>query len=187
MGRSSAREASLASVHTAAETQSGSRPLVLVVDDNPVNQKVSAAMLVKLGYRADIAGDGVEAVSATAKHQYAAVLMDCLLPGMDGFQATAAIRLREGSGRHTPIIAMTASAMKGDQERCIAAGMDAYVSKPVKMRQLGEIIATWVESSERQGAPGPDLNGQALDLAPVSRLGEDPVAEVLTHQGERSS
>ena len=122
----------------------GERPLVLVVDDSPVNQRVSVAMLGKLGYRVELASNGHEAVSATSGHDFAAILMDCNLPLMDGYEATAAIRLREGSKRHTPIIAMTASAMKGDLERCIAAGMDDYASKPVKMAQLGAIIAKWI-------------------------------------------
>ncbi len=120
------------------------RPLVLVVDDSPVNQRVSVAMLGKLGYRVELASNGHEAVSATSGHDFAAILMDCNLPLMNGYEATAAIRLREGSKRHTPIIAMTASAMKGDLEKCIAAGMDDYASKPVKMAQLGAIIAKWI-------------------------------------------
>jgi len=127
----------------APEVPIADRPWVLVVDDSPTNQKVSVAMLGKLGYRAELAGNGREAVSASAARDYAAILMDCELPEMDGYEATAAIRLREGSNRHTPIIAMTASAMKGDLEKCLAAGMDAYASKPVKMKQLGVLIARW--------------------------------------------
>ncbi len=153
-------------VHPAPATRPvpGKQPLLLVVDDNPVNQRVSTTMLRKLGYRSDIATNGIEAVEASAEREYAAILMDCVLPVMDGFEATAAIRLREGSTRHTPIIAMTASAMKGDLERCIAAGMDAYLSKPVKMAKLGEIIATWIDSSRDKGTPEPVLNGQSNEL-----------------------
>jgi PAS domain S-box-containing protein len=132
---------------TIAVLRAGQKPLLLVVDDSPVNQRVAAAMLGKLGYRVDVAVNGIEAVSATAVRQYAAVLMDCQLPNMNGYEATAAIRSREGTGPHTPIIAMTASAMKGDLERCIAAGMDAYLSKPVTMKTLGETIAHWIEPS----------------------------------------
>ena len=134
----------LSTVPAPIEIPFGDRPLVLVVDDSPVNQRVSVAMLSKLGYRIELASNGLEAVAATADHDFAAILMDCQLPLMDGYEATAAIRLREGPHRHTPIIAMTASAMKGDLERCIAAGMDAYASKPVKMAQLGEVIAKWM-------------------------------------------
>ncbi|MGA8924144.1 MAG: response regulator, partial [Candidatus Dormiibacterota bacterium] len=168
-----------AAAHPVPVAVTGSGPLLLVVDDNPVNQRVSTTMLRKLGYRADLASNGIEAVSASAEHEYAAILMDCVLPEMDGFEATAAIRLREGSARHTPIIAMTASAMKGDLERCIAAGMDAYVSKPVKMAQLGEIIATWVESSRARSAPDPSLNGHSDGLAAA--------VEAVTHQAELST
>lgn len=130
-----------------AALRAGQKPLLLVVDDSPVNQRVAAAMLGKLGYRVDVAVNGIEAVSATAVRQYAAVIMDCQRPNMNGYEATAAIRSREGTGPHTPIIAMTASAMKGDLERCIAAGMDAYLSKPVTMKMLGETIA-WIEPSQ---------------------------------------
>ncbi len=144
----------------------GHEPLLLVVDDNPVNQKVFGTMLRKLGYRSDIATNGAEAVEASAKREYAAILMDCALPVMDGFKATAAIRLSEGSARHTPIIAMTASAMKGDLERCIAAGMDAYLSKPVKMATLGDVIAAWVGPNRPKGDAEVALNGGASDSAP---------------------
>ena len=146
----------------------GQESLVLVVDDNPVNQKVSSTMLRKLGYRSDLAINGAEAVDASAKRDYAAILMDCELPVMDGFEATAAIRLREGSALHTPIIAMTASAMKGDLEKCIAAGMDAYLSKPVKMAKLGEIIAAWAGPNRPNRDAALALNGHAPDAAPPS-------------------
>ena len=155
----------------------GKEPLLLVVDDNPVNQKVSSTMLRKLGYRSEIASNGVEAVDASAKREYAAILMDCALPVMDGFQATAAIRLREGLARHTPIIAMTASAMKGDLERCIAAGMDAYLSKPVKMAKLGEVIATWVGSNAPNGDAKAALTGKSS--------GSEPPAEAVLVVGDR--
>lgn len=157
-------------VHPAAVASAirGKEPLLLIVDDNPVNQRVSSTMLRKLGYRSDVATNGIEAVEASAKREYAAILMDCVLPLMDGFEATAAIRLREGSARHTPIIAMTASAMKGDLERCIAAGMDTYLSKPVKMAKLGEIIAEWIDSGRDQGPPKVALNGDSNGFgAPV--------------------
>jgi two-component system, sensor histidine kinase and response regulator len=148
MGRAPASAPATVTVETMAEAHAAHRPLVLIVDDNPVNQKVSAAMLGKLGFRTDVAHNGIEAVAVTAARNYAAVLMDCYLPEMDGYEATGAIRLREGAGRHTPIIAMTASAMKGDMERCLAAGMDAYVSKPVRMKDLGAVIAHWIATRE---------------------------------------
>jgi PAS domain S-box-containing protein len=104
---------------------------VLLVDDNPVNQKVAKAMLERLGYRVDLAANGLEAISAWEKTDYDAILMDCQMPEMDGYQATREIRKRENGERHIPIIAVTAHAMAGAAEECYAAGMDAYQSKPL--------------------------------------------------------
>jgi CheY-like chemotaxis protein len=138
--------------HTLAEASAASRARVLVVDDNPVNQRVAARMLEKLGHRVDVAVNGIEAVDAVSRIAYAAVLMDCQMPEMDGFEATIQIRRREGSDRHTPIIAVTAGAMTGDAEKCLAAGMDSYISKPVKAAALAAVLGPWVKSN---GPPGP--------------------------------
>jgi two-component system sensor histidine kinase/response regulator len=105
-----------------------------------VNQKVAAAMLKRLGYRVDIVANGREAVLALKTVAYAAVLMDCQMPEMNGYEATAEIRRREGRGAHLPIVALTASAVKGDEERCLTAGMDAYVTKPVTVEALGAVL-----------------------------------------------
>jgi CheY-like chemotaxis protein len=122
----------------------GNRLRVLVAEDNPVNQRVAVRMLERLGLGADVAADGREAVQSYARQPYAAILMDCQMPELDGFEATARIRAREEPGRHVPIIAMTASAMRGDRERCLAAGMDDYVSKPVTVESLRAVLERWL-------------------------------------------
>jgi signal transduction histidine kinase/CheY-like chemotaxis protein len=118
-----------------------SAPLVLVAEDNPVNQLLAVRLLDRCGFRADVANDGRAAVAAVAANSYAAVLMDCQMPEMDGYEATAEIRRCERGGEHIPIIAMTAHSMSGDRERCLAAGMDDYVSKPIKPSQLSDALS----------------------------------------------
>jgi CheY-like chemotaxis protein len=125
----------------------GGRARVLVVEDNPVNQRVAVRMLARLGLGADVASDGREAVQSFSRQPYALVLMDCQMPELDGFQATARIRASEGDGPRTPIIAMTASAMRGDRERCLAAGMDDYISKPVRIDDLRLALERWLPAA----------------------------------------
>ncbi|MBC5828365.1 MAG: response regulator [Candidatus Eremiobacteraeota bacterium] len=124
--------------------------LILVAEDNEVNQRLAVAQLKKLGIRAHVAANGHDAVNMMCEHRYALVLMDCQMPHMDGFAATRAIRKAEiRSGERLPIIAMTANAMEGDREECIAAGMDDYVSKPVTSQNLRDILARWMGAGER--------------------------------------
>jgi len=113
---------------------------VLLAEDNKVNQIVAGEILSKSGYLYDVVGNGSQALEALQNKRYDVILMDCQMPTMDGFEATRAIRQNEAGGRHVPIIALTANAIKGDRERCLEAGMDAYCSKPVKARQLVEAI-----------------------------------------------
>ena len=113
---------------------------ILLVEDNAVNQKVALAMLRKLGHEADAVGDGFEALASLSQIPYDLVLMDCQMPDMDGFAATREWRRRESEGSRLPIVALTASAMEGDRERCLAAGMDGYITKPVTARHLAEAI-----------------------------------------------
>ena len=127
-------KATLVTRHTLREDRKRAR--ILLVEDNAVNQTLAVRLLEKRGYTVAVAGNGREALGRLAQEEFELVLMDVQMPEMDGFEATAAIREGEKSGRHIPIVAMTANALKGDQERCLAAGMDAYVSKPIRTNEL---------------------------------------------------
>jgi signal transduction histidine kinase/ActR/RegA family two-component response regulator len=120
--------------------------LVLVVEDSPVNRLVAARVLERGGFRTHVVSDGREALQALSSQSYDAVLMDCQMPDIDGYQATQELRRREeGTGRHTPVIAMTAHAMTGDRERCLQAGMDDYIAKPVRSRALHDALRRWTD------------------------------------------
>ena len=118
------------------------RWLVLLAEDNAVNQKLALHLLGKLGCEVDVAGNGVEAIECWSKRPYDAIFMDCQMPGLDGYQATRRIRASGGRGLRIPIIALTASSMVGDRERCLAAGMTDYVSKPLDPRELRRVLHT---------------------------------------------
>jgi CheY-like chemotaxis protein len=118
---------------------------ILLVEDNTVNQKVGSALLGKLGCRVDVAANGREALDMAALLPYELIFMDCQMPEMDGYEATSQIRSREGAARHAPIVALTAGAMAEDRERCLEAGMDGYLSKPIRMEQLQEVLARYLE------------------------------------------
>jgi two-component system sensor histidine kinase/response regulator len=132
---------------------------VLVVEDNVVNQHVIEAMLTKRGYAVEHAGNGREALTMLSVRSFALVFMDCQMPEMDGYAATAAIRAREHGSNRLPIVAMTAHAMKGDRERCLAAGMDDYLSKPLRPEELDATLERWL------GAPVTPAKPAAADDA----------------------
>ena len=124
-------------------------PVILVAEDNQVNQILAVRLLDQCGYRAEVVDDGTAAVRAVGQMDYAAVLMDCQMPELDGYEATKEIRRRERGGVHLPIIAMTAHSMAGDREKCLAAGMDDYVSKPIRLQLLSDTLAQWVPAQRQ--------------------------------------
>lgn len=127
-----------------AEECSGRRPCVLVVEDNDLNQRVVRRMLDRLGCRVDVAEDGPEALRRVETSSYQLILMDCELPGMDGYEATRQIRALPAPRRAIPIVALTADAMAGAQERCLEAGMDAYLSKPASLERIQNVLESWI-------------------------------------------
>ncbi len=148
---------------------------VLIAEDNPVNQKVAHRMLSKMGCRADVVANGHEALAAVQIAPYDIVFMDCNMPEMDGFATTAAIRGMEGSHKHTVIIAMTANALKGDKEKCLAAGMDDYISKPVTQSELNGMLERWgageLEATDVSRSSSDDEE-PAVDMARLDELAE---------------
>jgi len=150
--------------HTIAESRRSVR--VLLAEDNPVNQQVAVAMLVKRGHEVHVVGNGREAVEAIAQREYDVVLMDVQMPEMDGFEATASIRQRERDSGvpRVPIIALTAHAMQGDRQRCLDADMDGYVAKPIQEGELWQAI--------RQALPAAEVVAPLFDRdATLARVG----------------
>jgi two-component system sensor histidine kinase/response regulator len=118
---------------------------ILIAEDNLVNQRLATRLLEKRGHSVTVAGNGREALAALEGENFDLVLMDVQMPEMDGFEATAAIREREkGSGNRLSIVALTAHAMKGDREKCLAGGMDGYLSKPIRPQELDELLEQYV-------------------------------------------
>ena len=163
--------------HTLAESRSARRARILLAEDNEVNQKLAVAVLEKFGYRVEVVVDGREAVSAVARGGYDLVLMDCQMPELDGYAAATEIRRRQNGGPRIPIVAMTASAMQGERDRCLAAGMDDYVTKPIDRRRLQEVLDQWLGAAvpEPRSDDVPVDSGAALDLSHLqSIVGHEP-------------
>jgi signal transduction histidine kinase/CheY-like chemotaxis protein len=169
-------KAPLVTRHTLREARNRSR--VLLAEDNAINRTLAVRLLEKRGYIVSTAADGREALAALEKEDIDIVLMDVQMPEMDGLEATAAIRKRERStGRHTPIVAMTAHALKGDEERCLSAGMDAYISKPIRTIELFTTIERLLGKSQEAGASD--------EVA--TKAGATPGDETLIQQARKSS
>ena len=153
-----AAEGKLVTRHTVAGTQKKINGRILLVEDNLVNQEVTLGMLSVHGCRADVAGNGREALDAIAVGEYDLVLMDCQMPVMDGYAATRALRAREKEtgGKHLTVVALTANAMQGDRDSCLAAGMDDYVSKPFTIQRVGDVLARWLPAGGKPAPPGAD-------------------------------
>jgi len=156
-------------------------PLVLIAEDNEINHAVAKALLVTHGLRTAVAHNGREAVEMALANTYGAILMDCQMPELDGYEATRRIRAAEGSA-HVPIIAMTAHSMPGDRERCISAGMDDYISKPVRVEVLTAAMDHWLGGP----APGKELadagNRGAADVEDGAIAEDSPLDQATISQ-----
>ena len=190
-GQTSARECQLVTQHTLAEDVGNLDVTVLVAEDNATNRDVVFGMLRKLGCRVDLAENGKAALDALATNRYDIVFMDCQMPVMDGYAATAEIRRRErdvSPARHTPVIALTAHALEGDRQKCLMAGMDDYMSKPFKTETMRAMITAWTDNRkasraggrpsavDRERPPSPSerghLDGEAVDKTVLYALKE---------------
>jgi two-component system, sensor histidine kinase and response regulator len=123
----------------------------LVAEDNPVNQVVIETMLRQRGLEVDLANDGLDALARLDPERHVAVFMDCQMPNLDGYETTARIRAEEPEGRHVPIVAMTAHAFAGDRERCLRAGMDDYLSKPLRAADVDPVLERWIAARAPAG------------------------------------
>jgi CheY-like chemotaxis protein len=172
--------------------------LILVAEDNETNRLVVQRQLALLGYAAEVAEDGAVALEMFDGKAYGLLLTDCHMPNLDGFGLTAAVREREQtSGRHTPIVALTANALVGEAERCLNAGMDDYLAKPVRLKDLGQTLARWIgeadgldmiSAEEQVGGPAGSLAGDA-DSSPIDTVlfeemigGPDPEMTAMLYE-----
>lgn len=150
--------------------------LILLVDDNEINRVVAEKQLLKLGFTVETAKDGLEAIEKLQATPYSLILMDCQMPVMDGFEATRLIRKQEQeTEKHIPIVAMTANAMNGDREQCFNAGMDAYLTKPVNVKELSDTLARFLSKNQsilKAPLVSNDVIDTKLDIVDIGRLNE---------------
>jgi signal transduction histidine kinase/DNA-binding response OmpR family regulator/HPt (histidine-containing phosphotransfer) domain-containing protein len=188
--RDPAVEGKLVTRHTVAGTQKKIEGRILLVEDNIVNQEVTLGMLSVHGCRADIAGNGRVALDAIAAGEYDLVLMDCQMPVMDGYEATRALRAREKEtgGKHLTVVALTANALEGDSDTCLAVGMDDYLSKPFTIGRLGDMLAKWLSAGGKPGPAGadeaPPEAGAKSQASPIDKKVHDEI-RALEGEGNR--
>jgi CheY-like chemotaxis protein/HPt (histidine-containing phosphotransfer) domain-containing protein len=164
----------------ATSSLSGRRLRILVAEDNPVNQQVALGLLRKFGHSADVVGDGAEAVEAVRLLPYDLVLMDVQMPEMDGLEATRTIRALSTQASQVPIVAMTANAMRGDDQRCFDAGMNGYISKPIDRRKLMEVLAQYSGAETAKPAPVQSTaKAPAVDFTVLDLLRDDLETETV--------
>jgi CheY-like chemotaxis protein len=152
---------------------------ILVVEDNAVNQQLALLLLQKLGYRADVAANGVEALEALRRQPYDVVLMDVEMPEMDGLEATRQIRLMEAGEPGPRIIAVTAKALQGERELCLAAGMDDYLTKPIRMHELIEALSRGERSTDAPTAPVLDPDVIRRFIASLGPRGRESAVSLI--------
>ena len=152
----------------------GSSPLILIAEDNDVNQILAIRMLQRRGYRAEAVGNGRQALEALEQRSYAAVLMDCQMPEQDGYEAASELRLLQRGSSRTPVIAMTAHALGGDREKCLASGMDDYLAKPLKPEDLDRVLRRWAPRTTTESDGTAPVVGAMHDGAPASDVPLDP-------------
>jgi CheY-like chemotaxis protein/HPt (histidine-containing phosphotransfer) domain-containing protein len=155
---------------------------VLIAEDNPINRAVAEALLARRGLKSEIAHNGREALEMATARDYSAIFMDCHMPELDGYEATRKIRASE-TDRHVPIIALTALSMPGDRDRCLAAGMDDYLAKPIRDADLQRVIARWLGRSDpppagANGSAQPPGRGAAHPPGDVPLLDEGVLAQL---------
>jgi two-component system, sensor histidine kinase and response regulator len=164
LGRMEEKEKGIITRHLIAEKHTGDKR-ILLAEDNVINQKLAVAILQKAGYFVDVVENGQQAFEKAISGGYSAILMDVQMPELDGYEATQKIRNWEtANGQHIPIIAMTAHAMKGDREKCLDAGMDDYVTKPIESKVLHSALDRWLESTQPQSTPSEEDQKFTLDM-----------------------
>jgi two-component system, sensor histidine kinase and response regulator len=169
--RATEEETPMITRSTLREHFNGSRTLrILLAEDNPINQKLATRLLEKRNHTVIVVGNGKEALAALETDTFDLVLMDMQMPEMDGFEATIKLREEEkASGKHQPVVAMTALAMNGDRERCMSAGMDGYISKPIRPQELDEVLDQYL-TQKLDGHSTPDQSSEANDSVDVNQL-----------------